>query len=40
MWWTTRWRRPSRDRLLDAELRDHLERHVADLVARGGTRCP
>ena len=35
MWWTTRRRRPSRERRLDAELHDHLERHVADLVAHG-----
>ncbi len=37
MSWLTAWRRPSPDERLDAELRDHVERQVADLVAGGMT---
>ncbi len=31
----TGWRRERGERELDAEVRDHIERHVADAVARG-----
>ena len=34
-WWTRWWRRGTLDRDLDRELRDHVERRVRALVARG-----
>ena len=34
-WWHRLWRRRQMDEQLDKELRFHLERHAADLIARG-----
>ena len=34
-WWERMFRRTRAERQLDAELRDHLERHIADLKAQG-----